>query len=93
MRKPKTAMKISGAFRKSVRHIPAEIKRKLTQVIETLARDPHTQELQMEKLKVPSDQVYSVRLSHKSRLIFRRLSCGTIELLCAANHEIAYRPY
>ena len=41
MRKPKTAMKISGAFRKSVRHIPAEIKRKLTQVIETLARDPH----------------------------------------------------
>lgn len=47
----------------------------------------------MEKLKVPSDQVYSVRLSHKFRLIFRRLSCGTIELLCAANHECAYRPY
>ncbi len=93
MRKPKTAMKISGAFRKSVRHIPAEIKRKLTQVIETMARDPNAQELQMEKLKVPSDQVYSVRLSHKFRLIFRRLSCGTIELLCSGNHEIAYRPY
>lgn len=51
MRKPKTAMKINGAFRKSVRHIPAEIKRKLTQVIDTLARDPHAQELQMEKLR------------------------------------------
>ena len=38
-------------------------------------------------------KINGVRLSHKFRLIFRRLSCGTIELLCAANHEIAYRPY
>lgn len=93
MLQPNIVLKYKRAFSKSVRHLPAEIKRKLTQVLNILARDPCATGLQLEKLKVPAEPIYSVRLSHEFRLIFRRLRCGTIELLCVGNHKFAYRPY
>lgn len=93
MRKPNIVLKYTSAFCKSLRLLSAKSKRKVLQVIEILEHNPFAPELQMEKLKAPKDQVYSVRLSYKVRLIFRRLSCGTIELMYVGFHNSAYRPY
>lgn len=93
MCKHKNTLKRTRAFSKSVRRLSAEANRKLSQVLETLARDPFAKGLQLEKLEVPKGRVYSVRLSKGSRLIYKLLSCGTIVLLRAGKHEVAYRPY
>lgn len=93
MSKSNSVLKYTNAFCKSVRRLPAGVKRNLTQALETLLCDPCAKGLQLEKLKSRTDQVFSVRLNHKFRLIFRRLQDGTIELLCAGCHESAYRPY
>lgn len=93
MSKPNNVFKYTSGFSKSVRRLPADVKRKLTQALETLARDPFDNGLQLEKLEVPKGRVYSVRLSKGSRLIYKLLSCGTIVLLRAGKHEVAYRPY
>lgn len=93
MSKPNNVFKYTSGFSKSVRRLPADVKRKLTQALETLARDPFDNGLQLEKLKSRKDQIFSVRLNREFRLIFRRPRCGIIELLCAGNHEFAYRPY
>lgn len=93
MLKPKIVLTYKRAFSKSVKHLPAEIERKLTLVLNTLSLDPCATGLQLEKLKVPTEPTYSIRLNHGFRLIFRRLGCGTIELLCVGNHQFAYRSY
>ena len=93
MSKHNNTLKRTSAFSKSLRLLPAKFNRKMLQVIEILTHDPSAKGLQMEKLKAPKDHVYSVRLSYKVRLIFRRLSGGTIELLYVGCHDSAYRPY
>lgn len=78
-------------FLKDIRRIPAELRQKLSELMEIFSEDPFDPRLHTKPLAAPLQGLFSFRITRDYRVGFRFSSAHVIQLLIADNRSNIYR--
>lgn len=81
---------LTSRFKKHARKLSPASRNEMERVIDELLSGALSSGRHLEKLS-NDDQLYSVRLSRKQRLVFKLEHDRTIRLVHVGNHDLAYR--
>ena len=82
---------LTSRFKKHARKLSRASRDEMERVLDELLSGTLSSGRHLEKLS-NDDQLYSVRLSRKQRLVFKLESDRMIRLVHVGNHDLAYRP-